>query len=58
MNSVIGTIFVSYAVIGGADAPTAIVLSNKNTDIAAICVLGIVFIGLIVLYIIKKKNKK
>lgn len=58
MNSVIGYIFVLSAAIGGAVAPVKIIDSDRILDIIVVCILAIVFIGLIALFIYKKKNKK
>lgn len=58
MNSVSGYIFTLSAAIGGAVAPVKIINSDRVLDIIVVCILAIVFIGLIALFIYKKKNKK
>jgi membrane protein DedA with SNARE-associated domain len=56
MNSVIG--FILSAAIGGADAPVKIINSDRVLDIIVVCILGFIFIGLITIFIYKKRNKK
>jgi hypothetical protein len=58
MNGVIGFIYALSAVIGGADASVKVINSDYVLDIMVVCILGIVFIGLIAIFIYKKKNKK
>jgi hypothetical protein len=58
MNNVICFIFVLSAAIGGADAPIKTINSDKVLDIIVVCILGIVFVGLITIFIYKKRNKK
>lgn len=58
MNSVIGYIFALSAAIGGAVAPAKIIDSDTVLDIIVVCILAVVFIGLIAIFIYKKKNKK
>lgn len=56
MNSVIGFIFALSAAIG--DKPVKIINSDRILDIIVVCILGIVFVGLITIFIYKKRNKK